>query len=56
MSVIYVDSHYRTPDSLSATDFSIELQDNLNVEGDALIRLDQVRAPLSCYTVSEANK
>ena len=56
MPIIYVDSTYRTSDSLSPTDFSIELRDNLTVEHDAVMRLDQVRIPLSCYTVHEQNQ
>ena len=56
MPIIYVDSKYRTPDSLSPTDFSIELRDNLTVESDAVMRLDQVRIPLSCYTVNDNNQ
>ena len=50
---IYIDSRYRTPDSASASDFTIELNESFELPINTKVRLHDISIPYSWRTVEE---
>ena len=53
---IYVDTRFRTKDSKSETDFSIELPRSFNVPDGTTAYIDEIVIPVSWSTVDERNR
>ena len=50
---IYVDTKYRTPNSISSTDFSIQLNETIYMPDNSVFYISDVCIPHSWYTVEE---
>ena len=50
---IYVDTKYRTSDSISSTDFSIQLNETIYMPDNSVFYISDVCIPHSWYTVEE---
>ena len=50
---IYIDSRYRTPESASASDFTIELNESIQLPRNSKVRLHDIAVPYSWRTVEE---
>ena len=55
MQTIYIDSRFRTKDSKSEADFSIELPRSFNVPDGVVAHIDDIVIPVSWGTVDERN-
>ena len=53
---IYIDTRFRTKNSKSETDFSIELPRSFNVPDGVIAHIDDIVIPVSWSTVDERNK
>lgn len=52
---IYVDSRYKTSDSLSNSDFKFELKEQIDVPDNTVCYIDDISIPHSWYTVENYN-
>lgn len=50
---IYIDSRFRTPDSASASDFTVELNESFQIARESKVRLHDISIPYSWRTVEE---
>ena len=50
---IYIDSRYRTPNSASASDFTIELNESIQLPRNSKVRLHDIAVPYSWRPVEE---
>ena len=52
---VYIDTRFKTKDSLSNSDFWVELPRSLNVPDDCICYIDDVVVPVSWSTVAARN-
>ena len=52
---VYIDSRYKTNDSVSNRDFKFELTEALDLGGNAVCYIDDVSIPHTWYTVEDYN-
>ncbi len=48
---LYIDSRFRTPDSYSASGFTIELRESMDLPAKTKVRVFNLCVPFSWYTV-----
>ncbi len=51
LTKIYVDSKFKTPDSVSSSDFKFQLQHNVFLPEDAAFYIDEVSIPRTWYSI-----
>ena len=52
---VYIDSRYKTSDSISNSDFKFELKEQIEVPDNTVCYIDDISIPHSWYTVEEYN-
>ena len=52
---VYIDSRYKTSDSISNSDFKFELQEQFEVPDNTVCYIDDISIPHSWYTVEDYN-
>ena len=53
---VYVDSRYKSNDSVSSSDFKFEVQGALDLPGNTVCYIDDISIPHSWYTTEDFNK
>jgi hypothetical protein len=52
---IYIDTRFKTPESKSDSDFTIELPKTINIPDDTLAYINDIVLPVSWTTIDEIN-
>ena len=52
---VYIDSRYKTSDSISNSDFKFELKEQIDIPDNTVCYIDDISIPHSWYTVEEYN-
>ena len=52
---VYVDSRYKTSDSVSNSDFKVELKEALDLPENTVCYIDDISIPHSWYTIEDYN-
>ena len=52
---VYIDSRFKTNDSVSNSDFKFELKEQIEIPDDTVCYIDDISIPHSFYTIEDYN-
>ena len=56
IKMVYIDSRYKTSTSISNSDFTFGLKENLDLPDNTTCYIDDIQIPHTWYTVEEFNE